>query len=124
MSAYENSSLHCERLNLPAEQTEKIKKRRSKEALARRAAKIKRKIDNENRFHAVMQQAIQECERNTDSDRLSYLHWIISQMFTRFDYETGLAAINSVNAYNVWSYANTHTKRNVINRPDNQPAPH
>ena len=124
MSACENDSLQRECFKLSADQTDEIYKRRRNEALAKRAAQIKKKIDDENRFHAAMQHAIQECERNTDNDRLSYLHWIISQMFTRFDYETGLAAINSVNAYNAWSYANTHTKHNVINRPGNNPAPY
>ena len=124
MSTYENYGLQSERFKSSAEEIDEIQQRRRKEALAKLAAQIKERIDNENRFHAAMQQAIQECVKNTDSNRLSYLHWIISQMFTRFDYATGLAAINSVNAYNVWSYANTHTKRNVINRPDNQPTPH
>lgn len=123
MRAYQNYDLQHERFKLSAEEIDEIQQRRRKETLAKRAAKIKKEIDDENRFHAAMQHAIQECESNADNNRLSYLHWIISQMFTRFDYETGLAAIHSVNAYNVWSYANTHIKHNVINRSGNHPAP-
>ena len=119
MNTYENYGLQRERFKLSAKEIDEIKQRRSKEALAKRAAKMKRQIDEENRFHAAIQHAIQECESNTDTNRLSFLHWIVSQMFIRFDYETGLAAINSVNAYNVWSYANTHIKHNVINNQEN-----
>jgi hypothetical protein len=121
MNTYENYGLQRERFKLSADETDEINKRRWKKALSKRAARIKKKIEDENRFHTAMQDAIQECERNTDTNRLSYLHWIISQMFIRFDYETGLAAINSANAYNAWSYANSHNKHNVNNKPDLHP---
>jgi len=121
MSAYENDKLQRKCFKLPTDEIDEIHRRRRNEALAKRAAQIKKKIDDENRFHAAMQHAIQECERNTDNNRPSYLHWIISQMFIRFDYETGLAAINSANAYNVWSYANSQNKHNVNNKPDLHP---
>lgn len=119
MNAYESNSLKRDRFISPTDEIDEINKRRWKKALAKRAAQIKKKIDDENRFHAAIQDAIHECENTTDTNRLSYLHWIISQMFIRFDYETGLAAINSVNAYNVWSYANTHIKHNVYNSSEN-----
>ena len=124
MSAYENYGLERERFKLSADEINEIHKRRWNKSLAKRAAKIKKKIDDENRFHTAMQNAIQECERKTDINRLSYLNWIISQMFTRFDYETGLAAINSENAYNAWSYANRHVKQHVDHQPVGHLAPH
>jgi len=37
-----------------------------------------------------------------------YLHWILHQMFSRFDYETGLKAINDKAAYRSWLSANRH----------------
>ena len=117
MSAYENYDQQGERFNLSTDERDEINKRHWKKAITKRAAKIKKKIDDENRFHAAMQGAIQACRSNADINRLSYLHWISSQMFTRFDYETGLEAINSDNAYNAWSYANTHTKHKIINKP-------
>ena len=123
MNAYESNSLKHDRHILPTDEIDEVNKRRRKKALAKRAAQIKKKIDDENRFHAAIQDAIHECKNNTDTNRLSYLHWIISQMFIRFDYETGLAAINSVNAYNVWWYANTHIQQNVNNNPDSHSGP-
>jgi len=124
MTSYENYGLKRERFKLSADEIDEINKQRWKKALTKRAANIKKKIEDETRFHTAMQGAIQECERNTDTNRLSYLHWIISQMFIRFDYETGLVAINSVNAYNVWSYVNSHIKHYLNNNPDNHPGQH
>ena len=124
MSAYENNCLPDERFKLSADEIDENYKLYRKKSLAKRAAKIKKEIDDENRFHTAIQNAIHECERDSDLNRLSYLRWIISQMFTRFDYETGLAAINSINAYSVWSYANTHIKHSIKNKPDNHTDPH
>ena len=71
----------------------------------RKAAEIKKQLERENRFHAAMK----EIQSTTDADRHSYLHWILSQMFSRFDYESALHAINDTNAYRAWLYANHRT---------------
>ena len=73
-----------------------------KQDVPRKAAEIKKQIDIENRFHAAME----EIQTTTDADRRSYLHWILSQMFSRFDYESALHAINDDNTYRAWLYDN------------------
>jgi len=76
-----------------------------KHVAPRKAAEIKKQLERENRFHAAMK----EIQTTTDADRHSYLHWILSQMFSRFDYESALNAINDKNAYHAWLYANHRT---------------
>lgn len=74
------------------------RRRRWKKRIKIRAAKIKRQIQIENRFH----QAMDEMRTTGDRYRQSYLRWILNQMFTLFDYETGLQAINDKSAYKSW----------------------
>lgn len=78
------------------------RKRRWKRRLKTRAAAIKKQLQTENRFHKAMQ----EMHTTSDRYRRSYLHWILLQMFSLFDYETGLQAINDKTAYNSWLSAN------------------
>ena len=78
------------------------RKCRWKRRLKTRAAAIKKQLQTENRFH----KAIQEMHTTSDRYRRSYLHWILLQMFSLFDYETGLQAINDKTAYNSWLSAN------------------
>ena len=81
MSTYENYGQQSERINLSIDERDEIHKRHWKKAITKRAAKIKKKIDDENRFHAAMQDAIQECRSNADINRLSYLHYLVKLMF-------------------------------------------
>ena len=87
---------------LIAEESDKRRKRRWKRRLKIRAAKIKKQLQIEIRFHKAMQ----EMRTTTDQYRRSYLHWILNQMFSLFDYETGLHAINDQAAYKSWLSAN------------------
>ena len=84
------------------EEAELRRKRRWKRRMKARAAKIKKQLQIENRFH----KAIREMRTTTDQHRRSYLHWILHQMFSLFDYETGLHAINDKAAYRSWLTAN------------------
>ena len=77
---------------------EKIRRRRWKKRIQVRAEKIKRQVQAELKFH----QAMREMRTTSDRYRQSYLHWILSQMFTLFDYESGLRAINDKTAYKSW----------------------
>ena len=87
---------------LASKKTSRIRKRRWAKRLHLRAAKIKKQLQAENRFHRAM------CEMSTTSDRYrqSYLHWILNHMFSLFSYETGLQAINDKAAYERWLLAN------------------
>jgi hypothetical protein len=67
-----------------------------------RAEKIKRQVQAELNFH----QAMREMRTTSDRNRQSYLHWILNQMFTLFDYESGLRAINDRAAYKSWLSVN------------------
>ncbi len=87
---------------LSTEEADQRRKRRWKRRLKTRAAAIKRQLQIENRFHKAMQ----EMRTTTDPHRRSYLHWILHQMFSQFNYETGLQAINDTTAYNSWLSAN------------------
>ncbi len=87
---------------LTAEESDNRRKRRWKRRLKTRAAIIKKQLQIENRFHKAMR----ERYTTTDHYRRSYLHWILHQMFSLFDYETGLHAINDKAAYKSWLSAN------------------
>jgi len=50
----------------------------------------KKQLLIENRFHKAMQ----KMRTTSNQSRRSYLHWIMHQMFSLFDYESGLHAIN------------------------------
>ena len=89
---------------LTAEESDNRRKRRWKRRLKIRAAIVKRQLKTENRFHKAMQ----EMRTTTDQHRRSYLHWILQQMFSLFNYETGLQAINDKAAYRSWLSNNQH----------------
>ncbi len=80
----------------------RIHRRQWKRRLQIRAEKIKRQIQIENRFHNAMN----EMRATGDHYRQSYRHWILYQMFTLFDYETGFHAIHDKTAYQSWLLAN------------------
>lgn len=90
------------------EKLEKIRSRQWKRRLKVRAEKMKRQVQAELKFH----QAIREMRTTNDRYRQSYLHWILNQMFTLFDYESGLRAINDRAAYKSWLSINLPNKRN------------
>ncbi len=90
------------RSRLTTEEADKRRRRRWKRRLKTRAAAIKKQLQTENRFH----QAMQEIRTTRDPCRRSYLHWILFQMFSLFDYESGLQAINDKTAYSSWLSAN------------------
>ena len=83
---------------LTAEESDLRRRRRWKRRIKVRAAQIKRQLKIENKFHKAMR----EMRTTTDHYRRSYLHWIMNQMFSLFDYETGLHAINDKAAYQSW----------------------
>ena len=83
---------------LSTEESDNRRKRRWKRRLKVRAAVLKRQLQTENSFHRAMR----EIDTTTDQYRRSYLHWILHQMFSLFDYETGLHAINDKAAYKNW----------------------
>ena len=84
--------------HLTTEEAEHRRRRRWKRRIKVRAAQIKRQLNIENKFHNAMR----EMRTTTDHYRRSYLHWILNQMFSLFDYETGLNAINDKAAYKSW----------------------
>lgn len=81
---------------------ERIRRRHWKKRMQLRAARIKRQLQTEIKFH----EAMREMRTTNDRYRQSYLHWILNQMFSSFDYETGLHAINDKTAYKSWLSAN------------------
>ena len=87
-----------EAISSPANTLMKAPGRRWKKRIKIRAEKIKRQLQLENRFH----QAMREMCTTTDLYRRSYLHWISMQMFTLFDYESALQAINDQDSYETW----------------------
>ena len=91
---------------LTAEESDKRRRRRWKRRMKTRAAIIKKQLQTENRFHKAMR----EKDTTTDQYRRSYLHWILHQMFSLFDYETGLHAINDKAAYKSWLSANRQNR--------------
>ncbi len=90
------------------EKLEKIRSRQWKRRLKVRAEKMKRQVQAELKFH----QAIREMRTTNDRYRQSYLHWILNQMFTLFDYESGLRAINDKAAYKSWLSVNLPDNKN------------
>ena len=87
---------------ITTEEADLRRKRRWKRRMKIRAAKMKKQLQIENRFHKAMR----EMRTTSDQHRRSYLHWILHQMFSLFDYETGLHAINDKAAYQSWLTAN------------------
>ncbi len=87
---------------LTTEEADKRRRRRWKRRLKTRAAFIKKQLRTENKFHKAMR----EMQSTNDQQRRSYLHWILQQMFSHFNYETGLHAINDKAAYRSWLIAN------------------
>lgn len=101
-----HSTLEETESRLTTEEADQRRKRRWKRRLKIRATMIKKQLQTENRFHKAMQ----EMRTTTDQHRRSYLHWISHQMFSLFDYETGLHAINDKAAYQSWLSANEHNR--------------
>lgn len=97
-----NSTSKLKKSRLSKEEADKRRRHRWKRRLKTRAAAMKKQLQTENRFHKAMQ----EMHTTNDPCRRSYLHWILLQMFSLFDYETGLHAINDKMAYNAWLSAN------------------
>ena len=93
---------------LTSEEADLRRRRRWKRRIKVRAAQIKRQLNIENKFHNAM------CEMRTTTDhyRRSYLHWILNHMFSLFDYETGLHAINDKAAYQSWLSDNQKSSGN------------
>lgn len=98
--------MNSKNFTLSAKMIENKRKRRWRRHIKIRAARIKRKLQIENRFH----EAMTEMRTTTDRYRKSYLNWILQQMFTLFDYESGLRAINDRAAYESW-LAENHLQR-------------
>ncbi len=107
MIDYKNNSQKHTESRLAAEKPDKRNKRRWQRRIKIRAARIKKQLQIENRFHKAMR----EMRTTTDQYRRSYLHWILHQMFSLFDYETGLHAINDKAAYQSWLSANEHNNK-------------
>ena len=106
MIDYKNNDQKNTVPRLTAEESDKRRKRRWKRRIKTRAAIIKKQLKIENRFHKAMR----EMDSTNDQDRRSYLHWILHQMFSLFDYETGLHAINDKAAYKSWLSANRQSR--------------
>lgn len=103
-----NATQTCPRLT--TEEADKRRKHRWKRRLKTRAAAMKKQLQTENRFHKAMQ----EIRTTNDQYRRSYLHWILFQMFSLFDYETGLQAINDKTAFNSWLSANRRNQNKLL----------
>ena len=110
MIDYKNNSQKQTESRLTAEKPGKRNKRRWKRRIKIRAARIKKQLQIENRFHKAMR----EMRTTTDQYRRSYLHWILNQMFSLFDYETGLHAINDKAAYESWLSANQQNRNHKL----------
>jgi hypothetical protein len=102
MSEQDKAGISQTKSRISADESDLRRKRRWKRRLKIRAAAIKKQLQTENRFH----QAMREMRTTSDQYRRSYLHWILQHMFSLFDYETGLQAINDRNAYKAWLSAN------------------
>lgn len=102
MTKYKKCGTPCTESCLTTDESDKRRKQRWKRRLKVRAAIIKKQLQIETRFHKAMR----EMRTTTDQHRRSYLHWILNQMFSLFDYETGLHAINDQTAYQSWLSAN------------------
>ena len=108
MTNYKISNQGCETFESSTEKLKRLRRRRWKKRIQIRAAKIKRQLMIENNFHKAMR----EMRITTDRYRKSYLYWILNHMFSRFDYETGLQAINDKAAYETWLSANKQGMNN------------
>ncbi|MBE9560822.1 MAG: hypothetical protein IMF15_08530 [Proteobacteria bacterium] len=106
MIDYKNNDQKNTAPRLTAEESDNRRRRRWKRRMKTRAAIIKKQLQTENRFHKAMR----EKDTTTDHYRRSYLHWILHQMFSLFDYETGLHAINDKAAYRSWLSANRQNR--------------
>ena len=102
MTSFKLTDRQRTQLKPSTEKLEKIRRRQWKRRLKVRAEKIKRQVQAELNFH----QAMREMRTTSDRNRQSYLHWILNQMFTLFDYESGLRAINDRAAYKSWLSVN------------------
>lgn len=108
MTINNNFDQKRQEFRLSAEALDKKRQQRWKRLIKIRAARIKRQLRIENRFHDAMR----EMRTTSDRYRQSYLYWISQQMFSLFDYETGLRAINDTSAYKSWLAENMqHSKR-------------
>lgn len=108
MTSYKQTDQQRTQLKPSTEKLEKIRRRQWKRRMKVRAEKIKRQVQAELKFH----QAMREMRTTSDRNRQSYLHWILNQMFTLFDYESGLRAINDRAAYKSWLSINVPDNRN------------
>ena len=106
MTGHIDSDQNHKKFKLTAEEIDRRRRRRWKRRLKVRAEKIKRQLSIENNFHKAMS----EMRTTTDRYRRSYLHWILHHMFSLFDYETGLHAINDKAAYKSWLSVNRPIK--------------
>jgi hypothetical protein len=104
----DNSNLNHRESTQTAEEHDRRRKRRWKRRIKVRAEKVKRQLSIENRFHKAMV----ELRTTSDSYRRSYLYWILQQMFSLFDYETGLHAINDKASYRSWLSENRKNRHN------------
>ena len=110
MIDYKNNSQKHTESRLTAEKPDKRNKRRWKRRIKIQAARIKKQLQIENLFHKAMR----EMRTTTDQYRRSYLHWILHQMFSLFDYESGLHAINDKAAYQSWLSANEQNRSHKL----------
>jgi hypothetical protein len=110
MIDYKSTSQKHTESRLTAEESDKRRKRRWKRRIKIRAARIKKQLQIENRFHKAMR----EMRTTSDQRRRSYLHWILHQMFSLFDYESGLHAINDKAAYQSWLAANEQNRNHKL----------
>jgi len=108
MTSFKLTDRQRTQLKPSTEKLEKIRRRQWKRRMKVRAEKIKRQVQAELKFH----QAMREMRTTSDRNRQSYLHWILNQMFTLFDYESGLRAINDRAAYKSWLSINVPDNRN------------
>ena len=108
MTSFKLTDRQRTQLKPSTEKLEKIRRRQWKRRMKVRAEKIKRQVQAELKFH----QAMREMRTTSDRNRQSYLHWILNQMFTLFDYESGLRAINDRAAYKSWLSMNLPNNRN------------
>jgi len=108
MTSFKSTDQQRAQLKPTSEKLEKIRRRQWKRRMKVRAEKIKRQVQAELKFH----QAMREMRTTSDRYRQSYLHWILNQMFTLFDYESGLRAINDKATYKSWLSVNLPESKN------------
>jgi hypothetical protein len=110
MTEYNRTDRPSATPRLTREDSDRRRRRRWKRRLKTRAAAIKKQLQTEDRFHKAMQ----EIHTTDDQSRRSYLNWILYQMFSLFDYESGLHAINDKAAYNSWLTDNKQNPRQTF----------